>query len=121
MSKNWPFYIVIALAAFPAVLGIFSVLAFNSRTYVFVRNIQKVYAREGATWPFWTDRERQIAFVLSPDQIARDEPNIAPSEKALLLQHRGGMKKYLLKTFAGMLGSFALAILLLLTIAALSP
>jgi hypothetical protein len=58
--------------------------------------------------------------VISPDQITRDEPNIAPSEKAMLLQHRRKMKKYLLKTLAGMFGSFALAILLLLTIAAVS-
>jgi hypothetical protein len=120
VSKEWPFYIVIELAAFPAALGIFAALAFNAKTYVFLRNIQKVYARQGAAWPFWTNRERQTAFVLYPDQITRDEPNIAPSEKALLLQHRRGMKKYLLKTFAGMFGSFALAILLLLTIAALS-
>ena len=120
MSKDWPFYLVIALAVFPAPLGIFSAIAFNVETHLLVRNIQKTYKQMGRQWPFWTSTERQIAFVLSPDQIAQDEPEVAPAEKAMLLQHRRGMKRHLLKTLAGMFGSFALAVVLLLTIRALS-
>ncbi|WP_445147012.1 hypothetical protein [Dyella sp. Tek66A03] len=120
MSREWPFYLVIALAAFPAPLGIFFVVAFNAKTYVLVRNVQKAYGQIGRRWPFWSSTERQIAFVLSPDQIVQDEPEVAPAEKAMLLQHRRGMKRHLLRMFAGMFGSFALAILLLLTLAALN-
>jgi hypothetical protein len=48
VSKEWPFYILIALAALPAALGIFAALAFNAKTYVFVRNIQRAHARQEA-------------------------------------------------------------------------
>jgi hypothetical protein len=119
MSSEWPFYLVIALAAFPAPIGIFSFVAFHARTYVLVRDIQRVYAKVGRQWPFWFNNERQVAFVLRPDQLTGDEPGIASNEKALLLQHRRGMKKLLLRTFAAMFGAFALAILLLLALAAL--
>lgn len=120
MSREWPFYLVIALAAFPAPLGLFFVVDFNAKAYKLVRNVQKAYGQIGRQWPFWTSTERQIAFVLSPHQIVQDEPEVAPAEKAMLLQHRRGMKRYLLRMFAGLFGSFALAILLLLTFAALN-
>ena len=120
MSAEWPFYLVIALAGLPAPLGIFFVVSFNAKTYILVRNVQKAYGQIGRQWPFWTNTERQIAFLLSPDQIVKDEPGVAPIEKAMLLQHRRGMKRHLLRMFAGMLGSFALAILLLLTLVALN-
>ena len=120
MSSEWPFYLVIAFAALPAPLAICSAVAFNAKTYVLVRNIQKAYGQLSRQWPFWTNTERQIAFVLSPDQIVQDEPALAPTEKALLLQHRRGMKRHLLRTIAGMFGSFAVATLLLLTLAALN-
>ncbi len=120
MSREWPFYLVIALAASPALIGIFSFAAFQARTYVLVRDIQLAYAKMGRQWPFWFNNERQIAFVLHPDQLTRDEPGIAANEKALLLLHRRGMKRSLLRTFAAMFGAFALAILLLLSLAALN-
>lgn len=120
MSREWPFYLVIALAGFPAPLGLFFVVAFNAKTYKLVRNVQKSYGQMGRQWPFWSNTERQIAFVLSPDQIVQDEPEVARAEKAMLLQHRRGMKRYFLRLFAGMFGSFALAILLLLTLVALN-
>ena len=120
MGGEWPFYLVIALAAFPAPLGILSAMAFNVKTYLLVRNVQMAYGQMGRQWPFWTSPERQIAFVLSPDQIVQDDADVAPTEKAMLLQHRRGMKRHLLRTFAGMFGFFALALVLLLTIRALS-
>jgi hypothetical protein len=119
MTAELRFYFVIGLSACPAPMGALAVLYYNVKTFQIVQSIQNAYQQQGATWPFWTNQERVLAFVLNPESLLRDVPAIARSEKFLLIRHRGTMKSYLIKTFVYMFSSFGIAILLLLTIALL--
>lgn len=116
-SMEFPFYIVIGLAGLPIPIGIFAGLYYNYRTFAIVRRIQSEYRAHGRKWLFWRDRRRVIAFVLNPDLLLGEVPELAQTLKAKLVAHRRTLKTYLIRMFAYMFGSFGLAVALLLVLA----
>ncbi|MHB1056515.1 MAG: hypothetical protein ACYC0F_01360 [Rhodanobacter sp.] len=114
IADELPFYFVLGFAAFPAPIGVGAVLYYNAKTSWIVRRIQQVYRAQGAKWPFWTDMDRLVAFILNPDSFLGEKPPLAHEEKVLLVGHRRTMKRYMIRTFVLMLTSFGLAVVLLL-------
>jgi hypothetical protein len=115
--RDLPFYFVIGFAALPAAISICAVVYYNLKTFWVVRDIQAVHRQRGIEWSFWTNPARLLAFTVEPDSFLRELPSLATAEKALLINHRGRMKKYLVRTFALMFLSFGIAVALLLVMA----
>ena len=102
-------YSPIVVFALTGVIEFFFVAKFNLRYMADVKEVQRLYAKEGKSWDYWSDIRLRLTMFRNVDAVfdAADSPEVRAAKEELV-KTRVKMRKFLPVGMAIMAGGFLL-------------